>query len=83
MVIEVEEGEDGGASVSERILMEGVWWADGLLLLLIIVGLHGSDGGSCRSTHDFKLVVIADLLPRYAPDHGLVISFPPLIDDYL
>ena len=67
MVVEVEEGEDGGASVSERILMEGVWWVDGSLPLLIIVGLHGSDGGSCR---DFKLVILADLLPRYAPDRG-------------
>ncbi len=30
MVVEVEEGEDGGASVSGRVLMEGAWWVDGL-----------------------------------------------------
>ncbi len=73
MVVEVEEGEDGGASVSGRVLMEGVWWVDGLLFLRINSGLHGSDGSSCRSTHDLKLVSISNLLSvylcmLYAPD---------------
>lgn len=47
LVVEIEEGEDGGASVDQRILVKGVWWIDGLLLLGII-GLHGGNGGSCQ-----------------------------------
>ena len=42
MVVEIEEGEDGGASTSERMLVEGVG-RFGRLSLLGIIGLHSSN----------------------------------------